>query len=68
MCDEQQGDELNTRLKGKDIKHTDGFVYVDEMVTKNRHLYVGVWCQIQSVVNAWRKVKRVVTAGSYQKC
>ena len=61
-------EELNSRLKGKEMNHTDGFVYVGGMVTDNRHLEIGVRCRIQPGVSAWRKVTGVMIAGNYQKC
>lgn len=41
MWADQQREELNIRLKGKEINHTDGFIYVGGLVTDNRHLKKG---------------------------
>ena len=38
MWVEQQREELNIRLKGKEMDHIDGFVYVAGMVTDNNYL------------------------------
>ena len=53
---EQQRRDLSIRLKGKEIEHTGGFVYVCGMVTKNRYLEVG--CGV---------VSDVMEAGNYKK-